>query len=476
MFSFFLLLFNVCCNKLVQIPEPISSVTANQVFSTEATATEALLGIYSSMSGYANQSELFSNLMTTYFPGLSADEITDRTAGNEASDFFLSNSLAALNSGNVILGNFWQPAYYDIYEANAIISGVQASTGITTAEKNQLVGEAKFIRAFCYFYLTNLFGDLPLVLNTDFNQTVLLPKTPSAQIYQQILSDLLDAQSSLPPDYLISNGMPIRANKWAATALLARVYLFLPNPNYTSADSAASAVINSRQFNLVPLPLIAADAVPDSDAFLANSKEAILQLQTPNTNPYATWEGYFFNPQCATCGPNGAWLTNQLLGAFEPNDLRRTNWVDSIADYTGAYYWYPYKYKVYVGSAGNTTENYTLLRFAEQYLIRAEGEANLNQLGAAINDLDTIRTRAGLPNLSSSMPQSEVLAAVQQEYRIEFFAEWGHRWFDLRRWGIAIQTLKAISYKSSIDSTQLLYPISTTELQTDPNLKQNPGY
>ena len=471
-----ILLF-ISCNKFVQVPEPISSVTSEQVFSTDANATAAMLGIYSYMSG-DGYSTSFSNLYTTFLPGRSADELTIEPTGQESLDPFLTNSLTTLYATNAVLGDFWQPAYYDIYQANAVISGAQASTGMTPAAKRELIGEAKFIRAFCYFYLTNIFGDLPLDTNIDFNHTVLIAKTPQAQIYQQIVADLLDAQNALPIDFSLSDGMPIRANKWAATALLARVYLYyLPKPNYISADSAASEVINSGQFSLVPLPVVPTNGIPpsDSDVFQANSSESILQLQTPNTYPYATLEGDFFNPQCATCGPNGAWLTFQLLGAFEPNDLRRTNWVDSIIN-NGITYYYPYKYKVYVGGPGNITENYTLLRFAEQYLIRAEAEANLNQLGAAISDLNTIRTRAGLPNYSGSANQDSVLAAIQHEDQIEFFAEWGHRWFDLKRWGIAIPTLGVIPYKVGIDSTQLLYPIPISEIQTDPNLTQNPGY
>jgi starch-binding outer membrane protein, SusD/RagB family len=164
-----------------------------------------------------------------------------------------------------------------------------------------------------------------------------------------------------------------------------------------------------------------------------------------------------------------------LLAAFEPNDLRRANWVDST-DLSGIHYYYPCKYKVKVGSGYPSPENYTLLRLAEQYLIRAEAEADMGQPAAAISDLNIIRSRAGLPNLSG-LTGSLLQVAIEQEWRIEFFAEWGHRWLDLKRWGIAIQTLDTIPYKmGNIDSTQLLYPIPMSEIQTDPNLSQNPGY
>lgn len=458
----FIILIAMSCNKDVQIPNPISSVTAGQVFSSDATATAAMLGIYSYMSN--NQS--FSSYETTLYAGESADELTDETPGYEFYDLFLSNTLSTLQSSSTVLSSFWQPAYFDIYSANAVISGVVSSAGVSASTRNQLTGEAKFIRAFCYFYLSNLFGDVPLALSTDFNQTALLSKQSKAKIYQQIIADLLDAQSLMISDFSLSNGQPIRANKWAATALLARVYQY--EGQWQSADSAASAVINSGQFSLINN----LDSV-----FLANSAESILQLQTVNTSIYATQEGFYFIPFNPNLDFANSWLTTQLLAAFEPNDLRRVMWVDSTTEYGTTYYYYPYKYKVRVGSSLPAFENYNLLRFAEQFLIRAEAEANLNQLSLAINDVNTIRNRAGLDSLPSSLTQAQIMSAIQQEYRIEFFGEWGHRWLDLKRWGIALQTLDTISYKTgNIDSAQLLYPIPMTEIQTDPNLTQNLGY
>src|SRR5579863_7115259 len=288
------------CNKLVQVPNPISSVTTTQTFSTDADATSAMLGIYSTMSGGANANASISTSLTSYYCGESADELTDVVTGTTSYDAFLNNDLNAISYSGYGLNNFWQPAYYDIYCANAVINGVQASNGITLATRNQLIGEAKFIRAFSYFYLTNIFGEVPLVLSVDFNQTVLLAKSTQDQIYAQIISDLLDGENSMIGDFSLTGGQPIRANKWAAAALLARVYLY--RQNWAGADSAANAVINSGLFSLVPLPLVPETsqatpfAVADSDAFWANSPEAILQLQTANNYPYATQEGFFFIP------------------------------------------------------------------------------------------------------------------------------------------------------------------------------------
>lgn len=460
--TFLLVVLFEACNKIVQVPNPINSVTASQIFSSNANANSAIAGIYSYMSG----TQSFLNSEATFCAGESADELTD---GLPQYDNFLSNTLTPVNN----LGPqtfFWTPAYFCIYNANAAIDGLQNSSAVSVSTKNQLTGEAKFIRALCYFYLTNFFGDLPLDLTPDFNQTVLLKRSKQVEVYQQIVSDLQDAQSLMSNNYTMSGGMPIRANKWAATALLARVHLY--QSNWGGADSAASAVINSGQYSLDSNLL---------NVFLMNSQEAILQLQTLNTPPFCTFEAQYFIPPNNTSSVN-LWLTSQLVNAFEPGDLRWTNWVDSTI-FNGTTYYYPYKYQsspYITGSTQTITENYMVLRYAEQYLILAEAQAQLggsNSLDSAVANLNVIRARAHLPPYSGSIDAVSVQNAIHQEKRIEFFAEWGHRWLDLHRWRMALGTLDTIPGKiGNIDSSQLLYPIPLADIQVDPNLSQNPGY
>ena len=451
-------IYNLGCNKIVQVPEPINTITSSEAFSNDGNATSAVTAIYSNMSWGGGKSQ-FASGATSTFTGLSSDELNSSSSAYVS---FQSNSILATNNFPGSL--FWTPAYYDIYMANAVIEGLQTSTTVTTSTKNQLVGEAKFIRAFCHFYLANLFGNVPLVTTTAWAETSLMARTPTTQVYQQIISDLKDAQNLLISDYSLSNGERIRANKWAATALLARAYLY--TGAWDSAEIQATAVIS----NLGTYTLLSnLDSV-----FLANSNEAILQLQTINQSPWATREGAQFVPPSATSSPN-YYLTTELLEAFEPGDARKSAWVDST-HFRGYYYYYPYKYKVRLGSSGSITEYYMLLRFAEQYLIRAEARAEQNiNLPGAISDLNIIRERAGLPDLPGSLSQSQVLAAVVQERRIEFFSEWGHRWFDLKRWETATKTLSA-EKNIAVSGSALLYPIPVSEIQVDPNLTQNPGY
>ena len=456
-----LTVYATSCTKFVKIGEPTNTITATETFSTDDNATSAITGIYSNMSDGSNFLT-FSNGALTPFVGSYADELT----GVSYLTYNTYNNSKLLPADYFVNAFFWTPAYYDIYSANAVIEGLKNSTTISHATKDQLTGEAKFIRAFCHFYLVNLFGDVPLDTTTSYTTNSLLSRTPSASVYNQIIADLVSAQQILASDYSLFHSQRIRATKWAATALLARVYLY--TGNWASADSAATAVINCGLYSLEP----SLDTV-----FLANSAESILQLQpSVAIYPYATQEANLFVPYDTTSYASFN-LTPQLLAAFEPNDQRRVHWVDST-DYGGAYYQFPNKYKVRVGNQAAVTEYYTLLRLAEQYLIRAEADANGAGSGpvGAIQDLNTIRSRAMLPPLTISPVKGQVLAAVQQERRIELFAEMGHRWFDLKRTGSADSVMAAVKPTYWTSSDQLLWPLPSTEIALDPNLKQNPGY
>jgi len=453
-----LLLGSFACTKLVKIPEPLSTVTTTETFATTAKANSALAGIY-------------NNMMTTGCPGaqlsadagMSADELNYFGSPN----LFQENLLSSTSSVSDI---FWTTGYYNVYQANAAIEGLQASTTLTATTKAELTGEAKFLRAFCNFYLVNLYGDVPLLLSTSYSENSLMSRTPKADVYLQIIEDLKQAQAALRNDYSAGNGERIRANSWAATALLARVYLY--TGKWDSAEAQSTAIINDAgDFMLVT----------DLDSIsIVNNTEAILQLQqsyNSSTGTSATTDGYTFNPYDENTPP-AYYLTDQLLLAFEPNDLRRIAWVDSVNfdDGTGVRpYYYPYKYKIRTTTADDITEYTVILRLAEQYLIRAEARAHQNNgLQGAIDDLNVIRSRAGLPALNSTLTQSQVLAAVTQERRIEFFGEFGHRWLDLHRTSQADAVLKPI--KPNWVPTAILYPIPFSEIQTDPNLTQNPGY
>ena len=449
-----MILFITSCKKLVQIDEPVSSITTKGTFSTDVTATSAVVGIYSKLINTVGPA-MFGNGGVTIYTGLCSDELTKAGIDGAPLQFYSNNLLP----DNALLSGFlWAPAYFTVYQTNSCIEGLQNSENLTSGVKNQLIGECKFLRAFCYFYLTNLWGDIPMTLTGDWNKTYLLSRTPKSDLYSQIITDLKDAQTLLGNDYAIAGNQRIRANKFAATALLARVYLY--QQDWTNAEIQSSAVINNSAYIL------------DSnlnDVFLANSSEAILQLQ-----PDATAPPWGVVEEFAITRPPFYFLTNSLVNAFDTLDKRKAAWTKSSTSSAGTIL-YPYKYKIAIGTPGNNpSEYYMLLRLGEQYLIRAEARARLNKISEAQSDLNVIRSRAGLP-ATTATDAGSLLLAIEHERQIELFAEWGHRWFDLIRTNRATTVLASLK-GSSWQTTDQLFPIPSSERKNNPNLSQNPGY
>lgn len=456
-FCLFFLCFFSACKKFVDIDPPKTQLINETVFASDATATSAMVGIYSSTMG-----SNFNGFLARY-SGLSADELLNYASGSLGTDQaqFYQNSIAATN--NQII-NFWRECYKPIFACNALIEGLQKSSGVSTGLKRQLDGEARFMRAFYNFYLVNLYGDIPLITTTDYRINATASRTSKTQVYQQIIADLKDAQNLLTDTYVTTER--VRPNKWAATAMLARVYLY--NGDWANAEIQATAVINqSETYQLIPLNTI----------FLANSLEAIWQLM-PVRPTRDTEDGNIF---ILIATPTIVALSNQIVSAFEAGDNRKSSWVSSITINSQTYY-YAYKYKIRTSTVH--TEYYMALRLAEQYLIRAESKIQQGRMDEGIADLNVLRTRARaaatpatpnpLPPLSIGMSKANALLAVEQERRVELFCEWGHRWLDLKRTDRANAILSPV--KTAWQSTDALYPIPQSERLNNQNLTQNPGY
>jgi hypothetical protein len=294
---------------------------------------------------------------------------------------------------------------------------------------------------------------VPLLLSTEVDQTVRSSRADSVKVYQQMVADLTDARSALPVNY--AGGERVRANKWAATAMLARLSLY--QRNWAAAESQATLVINSGLYQLTSSP---------AGTFLANSTESILQF----------WTQYGYITDAPTLIPGTGRplypLTTALLNAFEAGDLRKTSWLKATV-VSGVTYYYPYKYH---NRTNNTAapEYLSALRLAEQYLIRAEARAAQNDLSGAASDLNMIRARAGLSPVPATLTRSALLDAIIKEWRVEFFMEWGHRYLELKRTG----RLNAVmgNYKTTWAPNAVLLPVPQNELIYDVNLVQNPGY
>lgn len=437
------------CKKFVEINPPKDQLTTVEVFSDSTNANGAILGIYVDMMK-AFSLGFCSGGMTLY-PGLSSDELNQTSSNINVFEFY-NNTISTNNSLNRSL---WTSAYKFIYSANACIEGIELSSGISPQTKNSLIGEIKCIRAFLYFNLVNLYGPVPIITSTNYNNNRLIARSSEDSVYAQIITDLKYAQANLSN----INFTTERANYYTATALLSKVYLY--RNNYLSAQTEASKIINSGVYSLMP---------DLNTVFLSTSSETIWEL-LPVYPGMETWEGYYFVPSFSTTKPRYV-ITNELLNSFENGDLRKTKWINASV-ISGQQFPYPYKYKDGNNSSSISNENYIVFRLSEQYLIRAEAEANLDNLSSATSDINVIRNRAGLPNTDVSDKES-VLSAIGKERRVELFCEWGNRWFDLKRTGQANNVLSLI--KSNWKPFAALYPIPLPELNANPNLSQNEGY
>lgn len=439
------------CKKIIEVPPPTNIITGKEVFHSDATATSAVVAIYGEMM---NGPSYFSAGGLTLYTGLCADELYFYSTGPR--DEFQKNDIS-LTGQSVIENNFWNLAYRLIYAANSCASGIENSVAMSAEMKNRLLGEVKFARAFCYFYLVNLFGDVPLITSADYKTNIAIPRIAATTVYEQITSDLSDAISLLPESYTSVDR--IRPNKWAAASLLARVYLYLKD--WEQAEASAAAVINSANYMLTTNP---------AQVFLKTSKETIWQLQPVNPS-LNTYEANQILPATANSLPTYL-LTQDLINSFETGDLRKTNWT-TARTYLGQTLYYPTKYKVY-GNNAPVTEYYVVLRLAEMYLIRAEANAKQGSLSEALADLNIIRARAGLSN-SAATSLTSILAEIEFQRKFEYFSEWGHRWFDLKRTersGAILGALKPATWQS----TDTLWPIPSGQILANPLLVQNPGY
>lgn len=443
----------ISCEKYLSIDPPNDRLETSSVFSDSTSASSAITGIYSEMI-FANAGFVASQMR---WAGLSSDELT-YSSSNDGILQFMNNDLV---SDNANINTLWVNCYKHIYQTNSVIEGVDASSLISNSAKKVLIGEARFVRAFLFFYLVNNWGDVPLALTTDYKVNEAMPRTSSVKVYTQIITDLQEAIETLPVSYQTKER--VRPNKWAATALLARAQLY--RQDWQEAESAATTVINSNEY--LPLPTL-------GDTFIKSSRETIWQMFPATAtlaSPYNTFDGFYFIPASLTNTSIPSYpLSAILYNSFEVNDQRREIWVGIKP--AGPYY-FSYKYKIRENI--QQTEYPIILRLSEQYLIRAEARGHLNKLSEAIEDLNIIRKRAGLENLSSNLTQQDVLQAVETERRHELFCEWGHRWFDLKRTGRADMVFSNVK-SNNWQSTDMLWPIPLNQLLTNPFLTQNESY
>ena len=446
---------------------------------TPADFYNAVVGMYSSLKqnglyGTCNSQSSLLNLGETVSDN--ADFGATRAVSNvsifELEDFNFSLS-------NTLFSAAWTGHYIGISRANTILARLPGAS-FDAATKTRFEAEAKFLRGLFYFNLVRLFGDVQLVTTetSEPSEGYNVPRTTAAKIYELIISDLSFAETNLPAT--VPSSEAGRASRWAAKALLGKVYL--TQKDYAKASSKLSEVVAGGQFNLTANTYAA--VFSNATAFSAN-KDLILSVQYKSGQigqGNAIWSacipwngtGTYFG---ITGGSGEGFMrpTLDMLNEYEAGDLRKTASVATsyVNGATTVNERYVVKYKQAGTIAGDADIDFPVLRYADVLLMLAEALNEQGQTAAGIPVLNQVRTRAGLAGLPAALPQADARLAIEHERRVELAFE-GQRWFDLLRTDRYLPVMTSKGYATK--SFHKLFPIPQRETDLNPALGQNQGY
>ncbi len=471
--------FTTSCKKdfLDQLPD--TTRTTNNVYKTSSDFYNAIVGAYSSFKqtglyGNCNSNTGLLNLGETATDNVDfgATRATSNVSIFELKDFNYSLS-------NTIFSAVWTGHYIGISRANTILARLPAAT-FDQATKTRFEAEAKFLRGMFYFNLVRLFGDVQLVTTetTDPSQGYAIPRTAASTIYEQIIADLSFAETNLPATITTAEGG--RASRWAAKALLGKVYL--TQKDYAKAAAKLNEVIGSGQFNVTANTYAA--VFSNTTSFTAN-KDMIFSVQYKSGQigqGSAIWSatipwngtGTFFGVSGGS-GEGFMRPTLDMLNEYEAGDLRKAASIATsyVSGTTTVNERYTVKYKQAGTVAGDADIDFPVLRYADVLLMYAEALNEQSQGATAIPFINQVRTRAGLPNLATTLSQTDARLAIEKERRVELAFE-GQRWFDLVRTDRYLPVMTSKGYATK--AFQKLFPVPQRETDLNTSLTQNPGY
>jgi hypothetical protein len=432
-----LLLLSVSCKKYLE-EVPNNALPTETSITDASTARAAIIGTYDRLQGYYASSYPTLGTITT-----------DNVIFNGTLSEYLQLDQNAIPTDNVITVSAYQGIYRTINSANSVIAALPglADPLLTAAEKNKILGEAYFLRAISYFDLARGWGGVQLQLKPTADLTGLkgIKRSTLEQTYDQVLSDLVQAEQLLPEDATTRN----RAQKSAARALRARLHLY--RKQWADAENYATQVISNSKYNLVK---------PYKTFFTApfQSAESVLELAYSVNDRNSYWNLWYPSSSGGqfTLKPADALvakLNNPAIGGSR----------NTLIAGTGATV-----YGVLYNTTATSTDPSYLIRIAELYLIRAEARAQQNKLADAAADLNLVRARADVA-ASTASTQAALIQAIEDENGIEFAFE-AHRWFDL------VRTERAGAVLGITNRNFWLFPIPYSDIQSDPDVTQNPGY
>jgi len=378
----------------------------------------------------------------------------------------------------------WEYCYDVMLRVNNVIEFLPYSIDGTDDEKNKLMGQALFVRALTHFDLVRAYGQnfsytadashlgVPVV-TWPLSVTEVLARETVKVVYDQIITDLKAAVDTFPEESFVAEDAKY-GNKYAAIGLLSRVYMYMGDYVFDDSETGWTKCIewSSRLLDdeSSPFSLIPEESYVDSWATLTPSSESLFELAFVTSSSFNIGSFFFpgSNVEYAEAVPS-----YDLLQLYQPGDVRIGMF--HVLSSTGEVY-----SKKYPGSDGQVgLDNVKVLRLSEIYLNRAEAYAQMNQLSEATDDLNMIRNRAGLDDLSEDYTQEDLLEEIYLERRRELAFE-GHRIWDItRRHQDVVRTdlQESLSYaKITYPDPQFVLPIPEDEIQANINMIQNEDY
>ncbi len=480
----FVLFLSSCHNFLDEnLQGTFSSAT---FYKSQSDALVAITGVYSSTAFVNTMNQLW------VFGDVASDDAMKGGLSGDQSDVQYIDQFNYVRT-NTVLNNVWQYYYDGIARANYVLYYVPAIS-MDTKLKNRILGEAKFLRAYFYFNLVNIYGEIPLKLSPPLSSSVInLPKSPVETIYTHIESDLTDASKVLSNSY---SGADVgRATKGAAFGLLAKARLY--NQDWSGALAAIDSLEASASYALVP---VYKNNFLDSTQ---NNSESVFEIQhlsgqSPSLGSFlnqyfspATYNGYYFNAPVQNFVAEFEATSGGIVDPRLDYTVGRAGnkWVngepfDPTWSATGYLNRKHSQSKYDAPIIGNSGLNYVYLRYADILLMKAEAMNELNQGAQAIVPLNLVRKRAresylfdhGLTGFGTVpanllpdvvyVDQPSLRSAIQHERRVELGFEF-HRYFDLMRYGqqVAEAALGSTGF-TFVKNRYFLIPQS--ELDTNP--------
>jgi starch-binding outer membrane protein, SusD/RagB family len=427
------------CGDFLEVEPKAAIPDSNPVFD-KVSAEEAVRGTYSSIY-YGG---------TTFEPigYLSGDNIVWTGSQSQVQEF-INHDVKAENS---TISGAWSAIYVTINRANNVIARVPEVTDplLTEALKKQYIGEAHFLRALAYFDLVRTWGGVPIVTKPTLSSTdnVGIKRSSVEETYAQVLRDLETAEPLL--DDKVDRFRATRKTVWA---LRARYHLY--RQQWEQAESFASKLVDDATNYKLLTPYNSFFSPADK----RGTQESVFEIFYNGTTELNSHRGQW-QPQ--TNGGTRQWAPNDVLVGLL-NDAAIGGNRSTLVAKDNQNRWYGNLYYRNPGS-----DPAYVIRIAELYLIRAEARAQLENLEGAADDLDAVRTRAGLTGTTATTKE-DILLAIENERRVEFALE-PHRWYDLVRTGRADEVL------SVTDSRKLILPIPASQRLIDTALDQNPSY